>query len=50
MSLKVPLLGASHMETLLCVNARFAMFWPIVHMDVNAVLANAFFETGSQGG
>ena len=22
-----------HMETLLCVNARFASFWPIVHMD-----------------
>ena len=32
------------MEMLLCVNTRFASFWPIIHMDpVNAVPVNALF-------
>ena len=32
-------LGAIHMETLLFVNARFASFWPIAHMDPVNVLS-----------
>ena len=43
-SLFAGFLGAIHMETLFCVNARFASFWLIVHMDpVNAVRVNALF-------
>ena len=32
------------MEMLLCVNAYFALFWPIIQMDpVNAVPVDALF-------
>ena len=38
-------LGAVHMETLFCVNPRFASFWPIVYTDpVNAAPVNALFS------